>query len=242
MAVTKAKKAPAAAVVPGEAAKKERRSLQITKSGRPFSKFVEIGRVVFIAHGKHKGKLATIVDIIDQNRALIDGPCTNVTRQAYLLKRLHLTRFRLKFPHSCRSKVIRKVWEKNEVSKKWSETKWAKRLERRKLKSGLTDFERYKLRKLKQVRNRIVLREFFRLRKTYRKGVHSRIQTNLEKMKTLKEEAKAKRKAAGGKKLTAEKQVRKSVAKRSAAKKAAAAKAKARGKGKTAAAPAKGKK
>jgi large subunit ribosomal protein L14e len=240
MAVTKGKKAPVAAVVPGEA-KKPKRSLQITKSGRPFSKFVEIGRVVFIAHGKHKGKLATIVDIIDQNRALIDGPCSKVKRQAYLLKRLHLTRFRLKFPHSCKSKVIRKTWEKNDVTGKWNETKWAKRLERRKLKSGLSDFERYKLRKLKQIRNRIVLREFFRLRKTYRKGVHSRIQTNLEKQKVLKEEAKAKRKA-GGKKPT-EKQVRKSVAKRSAAKKAAAAKAKAKGK-KTAggAAPAKGKK
>jgi len=236
MAVKKTKKA-AAAPVAGEPRKNEKRSLQITKSGRPFSKFVEIGRVVFVAHGKHKGKLATIVDIIDQNRALIDGPCTNVTRQSYLLKRLHLTRFRLKFPHSCKSKVIRKVWVKNDVSGKWSQTKWAKRLERRKLKSSLTDFERYKLRKLKQVRNRIVLREYFRLRKSYRKGVHSKIQTNIEKLKALKEESKAKKKS--GEKKPAVKQLRKSVLKRSAAKKAAAVKAKAK---KPAAAPAKGKK
>jgi len=233
MAVKKAAAPPSADVAVG---KQPKRSLQITKSGRPFSKFVEIGRVVFIAHGKHKGKLATIVDIIDQNRALIDGPCTNVTRQAYLLKRLHLTRFRLKFPHSCKSKVIRKVWVKNDVTGKWSETKWAKRLERRKIKSGLTDFERYKLRKLKQVRNRIVMREYFRLRKSYRKSVHTRVQSNLEKMKTLKEEAKAKRKT-GQKKGAPAKQIRKAVAKRSAAKVAAK-----KTKKPAAAVPAKGKK
>jgi len=238
MAVKKAtKKAAPATEAP---VKNERKSLQINKSGRPFSKFVEIGRVVFIAHGKHKGKLAAIVDIIDQNRALIDGPSTNVTRQSYLLKRLHLTRFRLKFPHSCRSKVIRKVWEKNDISGKWAQTKWAKRLERRKIRSNLTDFERFKLKKLKQARNRIVLREFFRLRKSYRKKVHSKIQTNLEKTKKEGEEAKAKRKArAGGKKAPAVKQIRKSVLKRKEASKAAKAKAKAKAAAK---AKAKGKK
>jgi len=234
MAVKKTKKVPAAPAT-GEVVKKQRKTtLLTTKSGRPFSKFVEIGRVVFIAHGKHKGKLAAIVDIIDQNRALIDGPCTNVTRQSYLLKRLHLTRFRLKFPHSCRSKAIRKVWEKNDVTGKWKATKWSKRLERRKLKSSLTDFERFKLRKLKQVRNRIVLREYFRLRKGYRKDVNSRIQANLKKMSVLKEEAKTRRKS-GEKAKPAAKAPAKSVAKKTSAKKPAQAK-------KPAGAAAKGKK
>jgi len=31
-------------------------------------KLVEVGRVVFIRHGAHEGKLATIVEIIDTNR------------------------------------------------------------------------------------------------------------------------------------------------------------------------------
>jgi len=209
-----------------------RRTLNITRSGRPFSKFVEVGRVAYIAHGKHKGKLCTIVDVIDQNRALIDGPCTNVTRQAYLLKRLHLTRFRLRFPHTARSKVIRKVWEANDVSGKWAKTKWATRLQKRKTKAQLTDFERFKLQKLKQIRNRIILREFFRLRKKYRTGINTRVAANVDKMKAVKEEAKQKRKAKGGAKGAA-------PAKKADTKKAAPAKGKAAAKGKGA--PAKGK-
>lgn len=33
-----------------------------------FSRFVEIGRVVMISYGPETGKLATIVDVVDQNR------------------------------------------------------------------------------------------------------------------------------------------------------------------------------
>jgi len=176
------------------AAEAGRRTLTVTKSGRPFSKFVEIGRVVYIAHGKLKGKLATIVDIIDQNRALIDGPATGVMRQGYLLKCLHLTRFRLKFPHSCNSKVIRLAWEKNDITSQWSKTKWAQRLEKRKTRANLSDFERFKLQKLKQIRNQVVEREFFRLRKAYRKSVHSRIEANVGKMQKEQESVRTKRK------------------------------------------------
>jgi len=35
---------------------------------QPFTKFVEIGRVVYISQGVDAGKIAAIVDIIDQNR------------------------------------------------------------------------------------------------------------------------------------------------------------------------------
>ena len=38
---------------------------------QPFTKFVETGRVVYIAHGPDAGKIAAIVDIIDQNRVII---------------------------------------------------------------------------------------------------------------------------------------------------------------------------
>lgn len=33
-----------------------------------YNKFVEIGRVVFIAKGKDEGKLAVIVNVVDGNR------------------------------------------------------------------------------------------------------------------------------------------------------------------------------
>ena len=47
----------------------------------PFKRFVEVGRVVFAADGKEKGKIAAIVNVIDQNKVLIDGPTTGVSRQ-----------------------------------------------------------------------------------------------------------------------------------------------------------------
>lgn len=36
-----------------------------------YEKFVEIGRVAFVSAGPSKGKLAVIVDVLDQNRYLI---------------------------------------------------------------------------------------------------------------------------------------------------------------------------
>ena len=35
---------------------------------QPYERFVEIGRVAYVAHGDDKGKLIAIVDVIDQNR------------------------------------------------------------------------------------------------------------------------------------------------------------------------------
>ena len=44
-----------------------------------FTKFVEIGRVARINFGPLEGKLAVIVDIISENRVLVDGQ--NIKRQ-----------------------------------------------------------------------------------------------------------------------------------------------------------------
>jgi len=51
-----------------------------------FNKFVEIGAVVYVNSGKYKGKLATIVNIVDQARVLVDGPCTGVPRDVISMK------------------------------------------------------------------------------------------------------------------------------------------------------------
>uniref|UniRef100_A0AC34GE80 KOW domain-containing protein n=1 Tax=Panagrolaimus sp. ES5 TaxID=591445 RepID=A0AC34GE80_9BILA len=45
-----------------------------------FTKFVEIGRVVYISKGKNEGKLAVIVNVVDGNKVLLDGPSTDVIR------------------------------------------------------------------------------------------------------------------------------------------------------------------
>ena len=58
-----------------------------------FKRHVELGRVCLINYGELEGKLCTIVDVIDNNRVLVDGPApvTGVKRQAINLKRIQLT-------------------------------------------------------------------------------------------------------------------------------------------------------
>merc|ERR1711972_758247 len=54
------------------------------------------------------GKLVAIADIIDHNRVVIDGPMTGVNRQAYDIKRLHLTPFVIKMPYGCKTAFLKK--------------------------------------------------------------------------------------------------------------------------------------
>ena len=43
-----------------------------------------------------------------------------------------------------------KAFEDAEISKKWAESAWARKLERRRQRRLLSDFDRYKVKKLKQ--------------------------------------------------------------------------------------------
>merc|ERR1719239_39905 len=136
----------------------------------PFTRFVEIGRVAYVVHGDDKGKLAVIIDVIDQNRALVDGPCSGLSRKDINFKALHLTPITVKIGPSARTKSVKKAREAAEVDKKWSETTWAKKLASREKRAGLTDFDRFKLMKAKQARNRIINVEFGKLRNAAKKA------------------------------------------------------------------------
>ncbi|KAH1168325.1 hypothetical protein KIL84_003808 [Mauremys mutica] len=126
---------------------------------------VEIGRVAYISFGPHAGKLVAIVDVIDQNRALVDGPCSGVRRQAMPFKCMQLTDFVLRFPHSAHQKHVRVAWEKENINEKWTGTRWAKKIEAREKKAKMTDFDRYRVMKAKKMRNRIIKHEVKKLQK-----------------------------------------------------------------------------
>nr|XP_011738002.1 60S ribosomal protein L14 [Macaca nemestrina] len=130
-----------------------------------FRRFVEVGRVAYVSFGPHAGKLVAIVDVIDQNRALVDGPCTQVRRQAMPFKCMQLTDFILKFPHSARQKYVRQAWQKADINTKWAATRWAKKIEARERKAKMTDFDRFKVMKAKKMRNRIIKNEVKKLQK-----------------------------------------------------------------------------
>ena len=59
------------------------------------------------------GKIAAVVDVINQNRALVEGP--GIPRQSMNIKNLYLTKLKVKFNHSAKSSIVKKAWEDAEV-------------------------------------------------------------------------------------------------------------------------------
>ncbi|MCP9264103.1 60S ribosomal protein L14 [Dirofilaria immitis] len=98
-----------------------------------YKRMVEIGRVIFVAKGDDDGKLAAIVDVVDGNRALIDGPSTGVKRSVRNFKDLHLTKFRIPLRHGMRTRNVKKSFDAAKINEKWVETLWAQKLAKRKL-------------------------------------------------------------------------------------------------------------
>lgn len=119
-----------------------------------------------INDGPHSGKLCVVVDVVDQNRALVDCPNTNVPRHALNFKWMALTDLKVKLPRGARSKYVRKAFEDEQVESKWSQTAWAKRIARFQRRAELTDFERFKVKVLKQKKSQAVRREVNKLKKT----------------------------------------------------------------------------
>ena len=133
-----------------------------------FEKCVEVGRIILITHGPYAGKLAAIVDVIDQNRILIDGAALGVPRMPFRLKNIKLTKMKVKFPHSAGKKVVKQALDVGGIGEKWKTTSWAKKLEKRNVKKNLNDFDRFKLKKLKQKKSNIVNISVTKVRKDMR--------------------------------------------------------------------------
>ncbi|XP_065827446.1 large ribosomal subunit protein eL14-like [Oscarella lobularis] len=130
-----------------------------------FKRFVEIGRVAFITCGPDTGKLCVIVDLVDQKRALVDGPCSGVIRQALNIKSLALTDIMIKVAPSQGTSGIRRIWKANEVSEQWEKTSWAKRLAMKAKRVKATDFERFKIKVAKQQKSRVIRSKVKKLKK-----------------------------------------------------------------------------
>lgn len=87
---------------------------------------------------------------MDDNRVLLDGPLTGVAREVYPIKRISLTDIRVDVHKGARSGVIRKAWEKDNVTDKFNATSWGKKLNAQKKRASLNDFERFQAMILKK--------------------------------------------------------------------------------------------
>ncbi|KAL8803356.1 MAG: hypothetical protein Q9200_006258 [Gallowayella weberi] len=118
-------------------------------------RLVEVGRVVLFTHGRYLGRLAAIVEIIDHKRVLVDGPSqkenAQVPRHAVGLNNMIITPIVIpKLPRAAGRGPVAKAWEKAEVDSKWEQSAWAKRRDQREKRRALSDFERFKVMKLKK--------------------------------------------------------------------------------------------
>lgn len=108
-------------------------------------RFVELGRIVLIDNKD----LATIVEIIDQGRVLVDGPAFQ--RQAISLNKVVLTPLVLEnLPRGARTATVTKKWAAADINAKWAKSSWAKKLDAKQKRAQLSDFERFQVLVLKK--------------------------------------------------------------------------------------------
>lgn len=130
-----------------------------------FKRHVEVGRIVLINYGPETGKLATIIDIVDQNKCLIDGPeeITGVSRQVISYSRIGLTDLTVKIQHNARQKTLKKAWTEADTLAKWEATSWAKKLASKKKRASLGDFDRFKVMVAKKQKSEIIAKKMAEL-------------------------------------------------------------------------------
>ena len=114
-----------------------------------FNRFVEVGRIVTLKDGPKANALAVIVEIVDHNRVLIDGPLSGVHRQVVSLRHITLTGIRTKIPRAARTSTVKKALKKYNILVTHYSTAAAKKAASKLKRTTLTDFERFKVMVLK---------------------------------------------------------------------------------------------
>ncbi|KAL3517714.1 hypothetical protein ACH5RR_020303 [Cinchona calisaya] len=128
-----------------------------------FKRYVEIGRVALINYGKEYGKLVVIVDVIDQNRALVDSP--DMVRSQINFKRLTLTDIKIDIKRIPKKKALIAALEAADVKTKWENSSWGRKLIVQKRRASLNDFDRFKLMLAKIKKAGVVRQELAKLKK-----------------------------------------------------------------------------
>ncbi|KAI4364542.1 hypothetical protein MLD38_020618 [Melastoma candidum] len=129
----------------------------------PFKRFVEIGRVALVNYGKDYGRLVVIVDVVDQNRALVDAP--DMVRTQMNFKRLSLTDLKIDIKRVPKKSTLIKALEDADVKNRWEKSSWGRKLIVQKRRAALNDFDRFKLMLAKIKRASVVRKELSSLKK-----------------------------------------------------------------------------
>ncbi|BBG92517.1 Ribosomal protein L14 [Prunus dulcis] len=126
----------------------------------PFKRYVEIGRVALVNYGEDYGKLVVIVDVLDQNRALVDSP--DMVRSQMNFKRLSLTDIKIDIKRVPKKKELLAAME---AAEEVGEQLLGRKLIVQKRRASLNDFDRFKLMLAKIKRAGLVKCELAKLKK-----------------------------------------------------------------------------
>jgi len=122
--------------------------------------------VVLLKSGPSTGKIAVIVEIIDHNRAIIEGPTTSVPRQPFPYRHLTLTPLALtKLPRAASSGVLKKQLEKEGTIAKWEKSAWAQKRAHVEKRRSLNDFGRFGVMLAKKARRDTVRKSLAKAKK-----------------------------------------------------------------------------
>ena len=117
-----------------------------------FQRFVEVGRVIIVNYGPLYGKLAVIVDILTTTKVLVQGLKGGVRRQELSLRRVTLTDYKVDIKRGAKREEVLKAIEDYKLEDKFKKSNFAKKVELRKKRANLTDFDRFKVMRLRQKR------------------------------------------------------------------------------------------
>ena len=128
---------------------------------------LRLGRVVYVNYGPISGKIAVVVDIINENRIVVDGPGLGVARQAVSVKRVVLTKFLLGgYKMTDSQGDLKKQIEKFDLLKRFRSCGIGKKIAQQERRRELTDFERFKVLVLRRKLSRAVRTNINKNRKT----------------------------------------------------------------------------
>ena len=117
-----------------------------------FKRFVEVGRVIIINYGPLTGKLAVIVDILTTTKVIVQGLKGGVRRQELSLRRVTLTDEKINIKRGAKREEVFKAIDEYKLEDKFKKSNYAKKLAIREKRANLTDFDRFKVMRLRQKR------------------------------------------------------------------------------------------
>ena len=117
-----------------------------------FKRFVEVGRVIVVNYGPLTGKLAVIVDILTTTKVIIQGLKGGVRRQELSLRRVTLTDYKIDIKRGAKREEVFKAIEDYKLDEKLKKSSFTKKVALREKRANLTDFDRFKVMRLRQKR------------------------------------------------------------------------------------------